>query len=187
MTEEWIRLVPSNGAQAHSRSLGRIFGKESEYYSDFKNSFKLPGYETEMRLGMAVLQAAWNDYLSGYLASVSALITAEVFDDFLEQAEYLFKQDYYQAAAVIAGAVLEDTLRKMCDANSISLPAKPGLDWMNAELVKKGVYNKLVLKEITFLADLRNKAAHGLWDQFGKTDVENMLKHVREFVTAQMT
>jgi len=136
---------------------------------------------------MAVLQAAWNDYLSGYLASVSALITAEVFDDFLEQAEYLFKQDYYQAAAVIAGAVLEDTLRKMCDANSISLPAKPGLDWMNAELVKKGVYNKLVLKEITFLADLRNKAAHGLWDQFGKTDVENMLKHVREFVTAQMT
>jgi hypothetical protein len=103
-----------------------------------------------MRLGMAVLQAAWNDYSSGYLGSVSALITAEVFNDFLEQAEYLFEQDYYQAAAVIAGAVLEDTLRRMCDANSIPLPAKPGLDWMNAELVKKGLYNKLILKERLF-------------------------------------
>src|SRR5437867_5403331 len=63
-------------------------------------------------------------------------IQAEVFDDFLEQAEHFLKDGYFQVAAVIAGAVLEDGLRKLCARQHITLPAQPKLDWMNAELAK---------------------------------------------------
>jgi hypothetical protein len=54
---------------------------------------------------------------------------------------------------------------------------------MNAELAKKGVYNTLVQKRVTWLADLRNKAAHGQASGFSAADVENMLRQVRDFVT----
>ena len=54
---------------------------------------------------------------------------------------------------------------------------------MNAELAKAGAYNLLWQKNITALADLRNKAAHGQWDQFTKDDVATMLQQVRSFMT----
>ena len=52
---------------------------------------------------------------------------------------------------------------------------------MNSDLVKAGVYNLLKQKQITALADLRNKAAHGLGG-FAKADVESMNKDVRRFM-----
>ena len=85
-------------------------------------------------------------------------------------------------AAVIAGCVLEDGLRKLCDRNSIALPAKATIDPMNVELAKAGIYNKLWQKKITALADLRNKAAHGEWSEFTEKDVEDMIRDVRRFM-----
>jgi hypothetical protein len=54
---------------------------------------------------------------------------------------------------------------------------------MNADLAKAEAYSVLVQKGVTWLADLRNKAAHGLWNEFSARDVETMLKQVRTFVT----
>ena len=62
------------------------------------------------------------------------------------------------------------------------MSANPKMDTMNADLAKQGVYNKLMQKRITMLADIRNKAAHGEWDKFTKADVEDMLRGVRQFM-----
>ena len=53
---------------------------------------------------------------------------------------------------------------------------------MNVELAKTGIYNKLVQKKVTALADLRNKAAHGEWTEFTDKDVEDMIRDVRRFM-----
>ena len=53
---------------------------------------------------------------------------------------------------------------------------------MNVELAKAGIYNALWQKKITALADLRNKAAHGKWNDFSKKDVEDMIRDVRGFM-----
>jgi hypothetical protein len=37
------------------------------------------------------------------------------------------------------------------------------------------------------LADIRNKAAHGKWDEFTKDDVEDMLRQVRQFMEAHFS
>ena len=74
-------------------------------------------------------------------------------------------------------------MRTLCQRHGISLSARPRLDAMNAELAKKNVYSVLVQKRITWLADVRNKAAHGQSAEFDKTDVERMLPQVRDFVT----
>jgi hypothetical protein len=66
--------------------------------------------------------AAQEDYEKGALFEVKSVIEAELFDDFLEQAEHLLQSGYFQPAAVIAGCVLEDGLRKLCEKHQIKLP-----------------------------------------------------------------
>lgn len=174
MASQWITSVQS--------LLSRAFGAESAHFANFAKHVE--GYVTYSNVFRAqgVLKAASDDYAGGHLFDVRSLIEAEVFDDFLEQAEHLLNSGYFQAAAVIAGCVLEDGLRKLCPKFGIEVSVKPKLDFMNSELAKAGAYNKLVQKRVTALADLRNKAAHGNWDQFAKPDVKDMLSAVRRFM-----
>jgi hypothetical protein len=160
--------------------LERVFGKENTFYKKFDEfSSSFDRYDSFVK-ALGVISAARNAYKNGYLFDTRALIEAEVFGDFLEQAEHLLSQGYSTASAVIAGSVLEDSLRKLCIKNGIALSAKPKLDAMNADLAKVGIYNLLKQKQITALADLRNKAAHGQGG-FTKEDVEAMIKDVRRF------
>jgi hypothetical protein len=162
--------------------LSRVFGTNSVHYTNFQA--KLPKFHNYSPVveALGILRAAKEDYEQDLLFDTRTLIEAEVFDDFLEQAEHLLGSGYYQPAAVVIGSVLEDGLRKLCAKHEIPLAAKPKLDAMNADLAKRGVYNKLTQKRVTALADVRNKAAHGEWDQFTGEDVENLLRDVRQFM-----
>lgn len=159
--------------------LQKVFG-ENFHLKNFDTVTKTQTFYA-VNQGIGVLNSAKDDYENDYLFETRALIEGEVFDDFLEQSEHLLNQGYFTAAAVIAGSVLEDGLRKLCAKNGITLSAKPKLDTMNADLAKAGVYNLLKQKQITALAHLRNKAAHGLGG-FIKEDVESMIKDVRRFM-----
>jgi hypothetical protein len=161
--------------------LANAFGAQSEHYKNFVAQVAKSVSYTPIKKAFGVLMAAQDDFNNGQLFDVRRLIEADVFDDFLEQAEHLLSNGYYQSAAVVSGCVLEDSLRTLCQRNSIPLADHPKLDKMNADLAKASVYNKLVQKRITALADLRNKAAHGEWDQFSRDDVEDMVKSVRRF------
>jgi len=101
--------------------------------------------------------------------------------------EHLLKEGYKDAAAVIVGSVLEDTLRKLCDSNGITTTNSKGnpltIDPLNSELAKAVVYNKLVQKQITSWADLRNNAAHGHFDKYDDKQVKMMLLFVQSFCT----
>ncbi len=168
--------------------LARVFGSSSVYYSEFidcRNAGLYPSHVFSRALG--VLKAAGDDYKHGFLFDVRNIVAAEVFDDFLEQAEYLLGAGYQAPAAVIAGSVLEDGLRQLCQRRGIALSAKPKLDMMNADLHKASAYNLLTQKKITALADIRNNAAHGQWNQFTAQDVEDMLNAVRSFMAQHFT
>ncbi len=161
--------------------LARIFGSNSDHYRNFTKQVNDITYSPASR-AQGVLKAAKDDYENEHLFEIRRAIEAELFDDFLEQAAYLLDSGYYQSAAVIAGCVLEDGLRKMCEAGGIALSNKPKLDKMNADLAKGGIVSKLLQKRITLLADLRNKAAHGEWEQFNREDVEEMVPAVRRIM-----
>lgn len=162
--------------------LARVFGPTSEHYKNFTAQVGSHLTFSPTYRAQGILKAAKDDYDNGHLLELRRLVEAEVFDDFLEQAEHLLGSGYYQPAAVVAGCVLEDGLRKLCDAQGINLPSRPKLDAMNAELAKAGVFSKLVQKRITALAELRNKAAHGQWGEFGQNDVKEMVDAVRRLM-----
>jgi hypothetical protein len=161
-----------------------VCGKDSQHVEMFLESEQSHSWSTNHTIFLrlkAVLLAAKEDYEGGYLTKIRDLIQADVFDNELEQAEELFNAGYLPAAAVIAGVVLETTLRQMCVDHGMAIGK---LDKMNADLAKAGVYNRLVLKQITALADIRNSAAHGDTTAFTKDDVNNMIRDVRRFIAS---
>jgi len=107
-------------------------------------------------------------------------------DDFLSQAEYLLSEGYVQAAASLAGAVLEDALRRMCDQKEIVYNEETKIDLLNVSLAKADVYEKLTQKEITAKADIRNNADHGHFGKVKKDDVEDMVKWIRRFISENL-
>ena len=165
--------------------LGLCLDKDSEYYREFvKEESQQVTYLGNCSIFESlkpIFRAFKNDYENGYLTSMRTLITAEVFDSELEQAQELLDNKYYTAAAVIAGVVLETGLRELCDAQTPQI-SHGKLDKMNAELTKTGVYNKLQMKKITSLADIRNSAAHGKTTEFNHADVQNMIRDIESFL-----
>lgn len=138
-----------------------VCGETSQHFREFvkleEPTMYTTNYEIFRRLS-AVLLAAKEDFEGGYFSSLKTLLQSEVFDSELDQATELLASGYETAAAVVAGVVLETTLRQMCAENDLPIGK---LDKMNADLAKAGVYNKLRQKQITALADIRNSAAHG--------------------------
>jgi hypothetical protein len=159
-----------------------VCGQESEHYKAFVDAENYQSWSGNLKVFLrtqAVFGAAREDCEGGYLASVRNLVQAEVFDTELEQARELLSAGYYPAAAVVAGIVLETTLRQLVLSRGLQIGK---LDKMNADLAKAGQYNSLVQKRVTSLAAIRNSAAHGDHAAFTKEDVASMIEEVSRLV-----
>lgn len=164
--------------------IDHVFGKASIHLRKIEDTIGSSTYLTYdpcVRL-LGILKSAKEDYEYGMMLDLKTVVEAEIFDDFLEQAQYLVDNGYFAPSAVIAGCVLEDALRKLCIKAEIEMNDRPKLDKMNADLAREGIYNKLTQKQVTAWADLRNKAAHGLWDEFNKDDVRFFIQGLRVFM-----
>jgi hypothetical protein len=163
--------------------IASVCGQDSNYFKGLIESETPTMMESNLSILKrlrAVVAAAKEDYEGGYLNKLKNLIQAEVFDTELEQASELLASGYVGAAAVVAGVVLETGLRQMCLDNNLPVGK---LDKMNADLAKAGVYSRLVQKQVTALADIRNSAAHGKPDEFKKEDVSAMVRDVPRILT----
>ncbi len=157
--------------------LGRIASASSVYYRELAEA-----QFTDHLALRGILQAALNDYRQGYVADNTLLVSAEVFADFLVQAEVLLENDYKDAAAVVIRAVLEDGLRRLCHANALAPNPKDGIDDLARKLVTKNIITALQKKEIDAKRELGNSAAHGRFSEYTKADVVAFLEFVQRFL-----
>lgn len=167
--------------------LSNACGIDSQHFSAFVEAEKGGSFTTNLSILKslkAVFLAAKEDYEGGYLNSLKNLIHAAVFDDELEQASELLKNGFTSAAAVVAGVVLETTLRNLCTEKAIT---HGSLDRMNADLAKAGTYNSLIQKRITAIASIRNSAAHGKPSEFSANDVKGMIADVERFIVSVLS
>jgi len=167
----------------------RACGEDSDHYRELRriaegNNTALNSYYYRDCFG--ILQAAHRDFSRGLLFELRNLVAAELFVDFLEQSEHLVENGFHVPAASLAGAVLEDGLRKLAAKAKIEIPENTKLDRLNADLARAEVYSKLVQKNITAYADIRNNADHGHFDKFTKSDVESMVAWVGRFLAEHL-
>ena len=165
-----------------------LYGEEHPHFLIFQSGVG-SAHPENIRIGRGVLKSIKDEIDNGWLFTIKGVVSAEIFADFLEMAEYLLSEQYKDPAAVMAGSVLEEHLRQLCLKNNIStentkderiIPKKA--DSLNSELVSAGVYSKLDQKSITGWLDLRNKAAHGKYDEYTQQQVNLMLGAVRDFI-----
>lgn len=160
----------------------QTIGEKGVHFTEFSALFNKGVTYTPVKKGIGILTAAKEDYQGGHLSSIRKLVSAEIVGSLLDQAQELLEAGYVGPAAVLAGSILEDYIKKICIEKQIELPDKAKLDYMNAQLAKIEYYNKLTQKQITTLADIRNSAAHGKWDQFNEDDVRDMIKWIARFI-----
>lgn len=172
----------------------RLYGTESQQYASYSEVLKTPNFSNiysnwnaHISQLIGVAKAVQYDFESGLLSNIRSLLQADIFADFLDMAEHLLGEGYKDAAAVIIGTVLEDSMRKLCVKQCLSIENENGkpltIEPLNSSLVKAGIYNKLIQKQITSWADLRNKAAHGHYSEYDKSQVQMMLLFVQKFAS----
>jgi len=163
----------------------RVCGKDSIHCQRLRELAEDREPLTKLAELNGVLDAARRDFEAGMFEDIRRLVRADVLDHFLSQAEELHTSGFNEASVSLGGAVLEDTLRKLCDKHSVPYTKKKtAIEALNVSLVKAQVYDGLVQKRITHLAQLRNDADHGR--SLGKVkpaDAEDMLRWLRRFVT----
>ncbi|MCC8360271.1 hypothetical protein [Salinimicrobium sediminilitoris] len=185
-----LKMAESRGFSTSGLSfILDLYGDKHPYYVGFQNATKYH-YETSVRSGIEILDNIKAEIENGWLNSIKSIVSAEIFSDFLEMAEHLLKNDYKDASAVMLGSVLEEKLRQLSELHK--LPIKKltesgkefpvNADRLNNELAKAEVYNKLEQKTVTAHLDLRNKAAHGHYNEYDKSQVNLMYDYVLNFV-----
>jgi hypothetical protein len=137
-------------------------------------------------------------YDEGALKSPRMEIAREIESDFLDIAQLQAqaaektsdnneKQLQLAISAFLVGAVLEDALRRLCDANNINYdPQKTSISKLQAALFQPSKQIEIISssenKQITPWGDTRNKADHGRFEDITQTEVVTMILGVRTFI-----
>ncbi len=168
-------------------AINRIAGSQSTYSREIERILlHNPDLHTHTSSIIGVAQALRDDLMHGYLKTLSELVHAEVFSDFIEMAEHLLDNGFKDPAAVLVGATLESHLKKLTIKHSlpVEIAGKPiKADKLNADLTKANAYTLLDQKSVTAWLDLRNKAAHGSYNDYNKEQVKLLIDGIRNFIS----
>jgi uncharacterized protein YutE (UPF0331/DUF86 family) len=127
-----------------------------------------------------VLAATDEDRKRGLLGRIEYTIFAEAFDDFLDHAATFHKAGKVQESAILAAAVLEDSLKKVASKHGVA--TADSLDPTIDTLVTGGVFTPVYAKRLKALSGTRNSAFHARWDELTIQDVGAMITGIRELV-----
>jgi len=169
--------------------LSNTIGQENEYYAAIAGRTKRLG-TAETTLLLQLLQKIRRDIEDGWLDNLRGIVSAEIFSDFLAMAGHLFEEGYKDPAAVLIGSVLENNLKVLSGKHNLPTtqpdvktgePKPIKADGLNASLAKAQIYNTLMQKSVTAWLDLRNRAAHGHYQEYDAAQVQLMLEGVTDF------
>jgi hypothetical protein len=172
-------------------AIENIGGKSSFYYRQMQEIMSMDchiSYRAEALVGITT--ALKNDVLDGRITSITEIMHGEIFGDYLDMAEYLQKEGYKDAAAVITGSTLEAHIRQLCLKHGISaqFTGRDGSEQakkasqMNQDLGKQ-VYSLFDQKQVTAWLDLRNSAAHGKYGEYTEQQVSLFIDWLRDFIS----
>ncbi len=176
--------------QAWLSSVSNILETASPPNSFFLNEAKRLMTNEEMKFSIStgvvskmlgLLQSAQQEWVKGLLRKIEYILAAETFDNFLDHAAVYHKGNKKIEAAVLASAVLEDTVKKIASKNGLSTKGQ-SLEPLIEELSKNGVITPVKAKRIKAFSGVRNHALHAEWNDFDTKDVGEMIKGIKELI-----
>lgn len=138
-----------------------------------------PRSSIEKLLGL--LQSVRHEARAGLLIKLEDQVVASAFDDFLDHAALYHKAGKLNEAAVLASAVLEDTIKRIARKYEIAVNGV-SLDPLIDELTKRSVFTQVKAKRLKSYAAIRNHALHAEWEKLDIRDVGAQLSGLRELL-----
>jgi hypothetical protein len=139
----------------------------------------------------AVLMALKEDLAEQRLQKTAEIIHSDMLSDFLEMAMRFVRDGFKDPAAILAGSVLAEHLRRLLTKNEMNLfcdnegePIPKNLTRMNQELFHFEVYEKATQQNITAWNEIRLNALYGHYDKFTHEQAKNMVSGLRLLITA---
>lgn len=130
---------------------------------------------------LGLLQSVQLEASAGLLVRLEDQVVATAFDDFLDHAAQYHKSGKVKEAAVLASAVLEDTIKRVASKNGIN-PDGLSLEPLIDELAKQNVVTPVKGKRLKSYAAIRNHALHAEWDKLDIKDVGAQISGLRELL-----
>ena len=131
-------------------------------------------------------RALRTDLAAGHVRPLEEIVHADIFEDFLDMASELLGNGYLGPAAVLAGSVLEEHVRKLAQANSVPVRDQQGrprsFDALAIDLTKATTILETERKTLVAAYGLRSDGAHGRHAQLVRGDVERMIDGIRDFM-----
>jgi hypothetical protein len=178
--------------------LENVLPKKDTFYKQIKDFSDRQKSKDNLEWGISFLKASHDNFQNGFYDDLSALIEAEVSGSYMTQAEQLLEEGKvgkfdHVPAAVLSGAVLEKSLRTLCSKQSPEVPIlKPSgepktMMTLIDDLKRSGLFNELKASQLRSFTHTRNKAAHGEFTEFTRSDVEQMIQGINSFLEEYFT
>ena len=194
----WGSVEPDRVAygsfETRTINLARLILDKSEYQrllQDVEKSKRSLNVDTVKDI-LGILTGLKKAYEAGLLEDMSRMIETNVTYEFMSQADQLFtgkrQGSDHVPAAVLAGAVLENAVRRMCQRQDppIETELPDGgyrtLDLMITELQKRNVFSKPKSAQLRSWTAIRNSAAHGRFGEFDRAQVQQMIPGIENFL-----
>jgi hypothetical protein len=171
----------------HVRCLAALdrFTQPNSAYRRHVEDMKDPSWVTDLA---DVLAALRDDYREGAMRPVTELVNAALFDDFLEMATELADKGFHGPAAVLAGSVLEEHVRKLAEKSEIAIrddrDRPKSVELLGTELVKQGVISEPRRKLLAGWYGQRTEGAHGRFENVVPEEVPRMIEGIRDFIAS---
>lgn len=160
----------------------RAFGNTSVHYGNFKTLYdKFEGYQDVCDQAKGVFAAAKSDFEGGYMFSLEAAISGEIFGDFVALAKEALREGHKHVAAVLACASLEDALKRYARANSLGVDNEV-MQTVVGALKSKGLVSGARKVLLDSMPKIRDYAMHANWDKIAPEDVSSVIGFVEQFL-----
>lgn len=146
-------------------------------HDELKNGFPISSAQKVLGL----LQSVQLEAQAGLLVKLEDQVVASAFDDFLDHATQYHKAGKVNEAAVLASAVLEDTIKRIARKSEIAVGGM-SLEPLIDELTKRSVFTQVKAKRLKSYAAVRNHALHAEWEKLDIRDVGAQLSGLRELL-----
>ncbi len=169
------------------RFLRSAFGNESHECEQFESSVSSPTPHY-VEMGCEFLVGIKED-IQNDRVSIIGLLSAAIFSDMLKMAEHLYDNDFFPAASVLAGGVLEEHLRQLSLKKGIPVnftkangnDAPRSASDLNNALRTANMYDETERSNVDSLYKVRNKGAHPP-NNVAKEEAKRLLLGVADFV-----
>ena len=162
-----------------------VFGERSPHYRNLATAYKqFRGYASEVPRMRGVFLAAKSDFDGGYLFSVQAAISGEIFGDLVTSAKAALSEGQKDVAAVLICAALEDALKRFAQMQGLTINDNTLTGVINA-LKGAGLLSGPQKSLVDVMPRIRNAAMHAEWAKITPQDVGSVIGFVEQFLLTQ--